>query len=160
MGIRILAKTRSGLLAVSPPAISALTRRSMQRQISRHTCSDTLSARCALPRLELFFRRSKLSPCFPRGESYQFGTVNPGIVLHLLIGLKTVSYFRRISQRRSRRKAGLVLLQFWHGQLGSSGGFRRKPIHSKCTGASSRKLRSDSGWVSALWRLPGDTMKS
>ena len=114
----------------------------------------------ALPRLELFVRRSKLSPCFPRGESYQFGAVNPGIVLQLLIGLKTVSYFRRISQRRSRRKAGLVLLQFWHGQLGSSGGFRRKPIHSKCTGASSRKLRSDSAWVSALWRLPGDTMKS
>ena len=97
----------------------------------------------ALPRLELFVRRSKLSPCFPRGESYQFGTVNPGIVLHPLIGLKTLSYFRCISQRRSRRKAGLVLLQFWHGQLGSSGGFQRKPIHSNCTGASSRKLRSD-----------------
>jgi len=49
----------------------------------------------------------------------------------------------------SRRKAGLVLLQFWHGHLGSSGGFRRKPIHSKCAGASSRELRFDSGWVTA-----------
>src|SRR6185436_9399923 len=128
----------------------------MQRQISRHTCSELCLrgvSDSALPRLELFVRRSKLSPCFPRGESYQFGTVNPGIVLQLLIGLKTVSYFRRISQRRSRRKAGLVLLQFWNGDLGSSGGFRRKPINSKCAGASNRKLRSDSAWVSALWRL-------
>src|SRR4030095_2942580 len=78
-----------------------------------------------------------------RVEVTQLGAVNPCIVLHLLIGLKTVSYFRRISQRRSRRKAGLVLLQFWHRQLGSSGGFQRKQIPSNCAGASSRKLRSD-----------------
>ena len=66
----------------------------MQRQISRHTCSELCLrgvSDSALPRLELFVRRSKLSHCFPRGEFYQFGAVNPGIVLHLLIGLKTVS---------------------------------------------------------------------
>ena len=152
------------MVAVSPPEISALTSVIDAETKLVDTHALTLCLRgvsdSALPRLELFVRRSKLSPCFLRGEFYQFGAVNPGIVLQLLIGLKTVSYFRRISQRRSRRQAGLVLLQFWHGQLGSSGGFQRKPIHSKCTGASSRKLRSDSAWVSALWRLPGDTMKS
>ena len=43
--ICMLVKTRSSLLAVSPSEISPLTRQPMQRQISRHTCSETLSAR-------------------------------------------------------------------------------------------------------------------
>jgi hypothetical protein len=49
----------------------------MQRQIRRHTCSDTFSARVqdsALPRLELSLRQSKLSPWRAENAVYPKGT--------------------------------------------------------------------------------------
>jgi len=66
----------------------------MQRQISRHTCSELCLrgvSDSALPRLELFVRRSKLSPCFPRDEFYQFGAVNRGSYTLLFLRVEYIA---------------------------------------------------------------------
>ena len=78
----MLVKTRSSLVAVSPPEISALTSVIDAETKLVDTHALTLCLRgvqdSALPRLQLSVRQSKIAPCPLTGESYQVGAVNRG----------------------------------------------------------------------------------